>query len=151
MHVLELDGWIIRYDRRKTEQAYSVANQGAQTCGCLYCRNYVAVRDAVYGLSFRALLIQLGIDPHKEAEVSEAGESDPDTHLYVGFYHFVGIVDRDPGDRMASVPADEHGRYAWQIFFTPARALIPAAFDDSPVVQLEFQVELPWAINERPA
>ena len=149
MDILDLDGWVIRYDRRFTEQAYSLANLGAHACRCAYCRNYVTLRDAAYGSAFGALLAQLGIDPHKEAELSEAGQAESGGHLYTGFYHFAGIIDQDPGDRMTRVQSGDDESAMWQIFFTPDRALVAASFGNSPIVQLEFQVELPWVVAER--
>lgn len=150
MELLKLDGWTIQYDRRATEQAYALAKQGAHMCSCAYCRNYVAVRDAAYGATVSALLVQLGIDPHKESEVSEAGEGESGRHLYIGFYHFTGRIGRDPGDRMTHVPGSDSLGLTWQIFFTSGRSLVPESFGNSPVVQLEFQVELPWVLNDLP-
>lgn len=144
---LESDGWSLAFDAEATRAAYAVSNRGAHVCRCAYCRNFVAVRDRAYPRSFVALLSRLGVDPHKEAEVTELGQTHSGRHLYSGFYHFVGEVIRDPGDRMSIVGA-ESADSTWQVFFTTRRSLALQSFGDRPLVELEFTVELPWILPE---
>lgn len=144
---IDYDGWTLATDADATRAAYAASGRGAHVCRCAYCRNFVAVRDEAYPRSFVALLSRLGIDPHKEAEVSEFGQTDCGRRLYSGFYHFVGEVIGGPGDRMSVIEA-ETANAPWQVFFANRRSLAFDSFGDQPLVQLEFTVELPWVLPE---
>ena len=57
----------IRYDRDATAAVYRPLEHGfAETCECIFRKNFAAQRNLISPDSFRALLDQLGIDPNKE-------------------------------------------------------------------------------------
>jgi len=119
------------------------------TARSVHCRNFVAVRDSEYPQSFTKLLARLGISD-KEAEISELGPGDdPNTRLYGGWYHFVGQIERNPGVEIA-FPATAAGKSAWHVDFCVSQDLALKAFDQQPLVQLNFRASLAWVLAEPP-
>ena len=136
--------WTYTVDRAATVRAYAQAERGgAQTCGCVACRNFIAARAQIFPAAFVALLDELGIDPGKDAEVYHNGRVAPGRHAYAGWYHFVGTLDHT-GD---FPPVDLGGGFATFL----CRALAPplASLKDASLVQLEFQAKsVPWLLDE---
>lgn len=76
--LMHLGKWEFTCNRQATIQAYARAQAGGTaTCSCVWCRNFVLVRDGVYPDAFLALLESLGIDPKKDGEVYHNGEIEP--------------------------------------------------------------------------
>ncbi len=147
MEQLCLDGWILEFDAERTRAAYAESTNGAHSCTCSYCRNYVAVRDSQYSTDLMNLLDKLGIPLHKEAEVYEIGPGfSPGLRLYGGWYHFVGRI-VNPG---AQVKLASPGGTVWSVSFAARHDLAPESFRGLPLVQLDFTVELPWVLEEAP-
>jgi hypothetical protein len=144
----ERDGWVIDHNRSWTKRAYDLARGKRRQCNCAYCRNYRVVREDARPRVLTEILFTFGIDPDMEAEVSEHGPATSGNRVYSGWYSFAGQVRRDAGDRMLVLPPDAPGTVQWQVFFTPGRSLAFDTFGDEPLVQLEFQVELPWVPGE---
>ena len=145
MQALAIGRWRLEHDPVATRAVYEASSRGAHDCSCAYCRNFIAVRDHVYPPSFLELLSQLGIDPHKEAEICDyAAESGG--RLTGGWYHFIGRVLEDPGDQYAF---DHDGRQ-WSMFFSSERGLAFPEFGDRPLVQLDWTVIVPWVLDEVP-
>jgi hypothetical protein len=137
---LELPGWRIAYDARATIATYARISYGdAETCPCDGCWNWVRIRAAVMPPELVALLENLGIPPDREAEVSHFGSPEPGKHFYAGWYHFVGAVEY--GEQEAS-PFVEFGSF--RVFPHSSPVLLRDAFRGMPVVQLEFEAEVPW-------
>lgn len=147
---LALDGWRVEYDPQSTRRAYDSAREARDLCECTYCRNYRSCRDTAQPIRLKAMLIQLGIDPAMEAEVSELGPAESGRRLYAGWYTFVGALRQDPGDRMLVIGPDEAGTAEWLVFFTDGGSLAFETFGDARLGQLQFQVELPWVLDEPP-
>jgi hypothetical protein len=81
------------------------------------------------------------VDPRCEAEVYSRGRDESGLYRYGGWFHFVGELETEI-DKIESV--GDH------FLFWLARhvALVPAAFGDSPIVQLEFMAGVPWVLDE---
>ena len=133
--------WSVLVDRTATTRAYARCSGSVSTCDCAPCRNFVAARDKAFPAPVLSLLAELGIDWHCEAEVYSQGRNDDGLHQYGGWFHFVGKLEAeiDNVDRVG-----EH----FQLWFTRHTSVVPAAFGDSPVVQLEFVTDVPWVIDE---
>ena len=144
------EGWVIEHDRAATSRAYDLARGTRHVCDCLYCRNYRVARESARPEGLTEILVSFGIQPAMETEVAELGPVTSGNRLYSGWYSFVGEVRCDPGDRMLVVPADASTTVEWRIFFTAGRALAFDTFGNVRLVQLEFQVVLPWVLSERP-
>jgi hypothetical protein len=140
--------WRYTVDVATTTAAYAHAPYGdAQRCGCSTCRNFVAVRDVVLPEDFQDFLVSLGVDPAKEGEVYHLGQSAPGSHVYGGWYHFVGSLEA-VGDFAPVQFGDDFNCYMCR----RSAPCLPA-LDGQPLVQVEFHAEnVPWIIeDEEPA
>jgi hypothetical protein len=136
-------GWHLAYDADATARAYASARPvGPEACGCADCLNFIAARDASYPADLKQLAATVGVAPLTESEIYVMGVSqrfNPTTRLYGGWFHFVGSILKDPGG-----PAD-------QVYFLAQRHLLPASFGSAPVVQAEFNLQVPWVLAGLPA
>jgi len=140
MELLELPGWRIEYDRPTTAAAHArTPATGPETCGCDPCRNWAATRIRVLPEEFRSLLDRLGIPLDREAEVYHNCRLDSSLHSYGAWYHFVGRV--LSGERECS-PNVAFGPFS--VYFHSKPVLLPEAFAEMPIVQLEVAAEVPW-------
>jgi hypothetical protein len=144
MSKIEIQNWILECDIEATRQAYMQIPLGdPETCGCLYCRNFIAVRHLAYPKAALSLYEQLGITANREAEVYECGPSEDSLHLYGGWHHFIGRIIYGPG---TAPEIAEH----FSISFSGSRACAEQVFDDHPLVQVEFFTRIPWILAEKP-
>jgi hypothetical protein len=136
--------WKYGADRDATILAYSKAGLGgADTCTCIYCRNFQIVRTQAFPSEFLKLLNELGIDPYKDAEVYHNARLSPGKHFYAGWYHFVGTLE-ETGD----FPTVDFGG-GFSAWMRHASAPRSPSLEGVPVVQLEFAAEaVPWHLDE---
>jgi hypothetical protein len=145
MMQLQVGDQMLRYDRARTETAYSTMETGyAERCGCAYCRNFAAQRSVAYPLEFREMLKQLGIDHTKEGEVFECS-SDGCLWRYDGWFYLSGEL-VEPGERMTDAGS------GLQFYFADASRLPSPALDfGNCVLAVEFTgVKVPWIISKQP-
>jgi hypothetical protein len=90
---------------------------------------------------YRLVKSNLGVDPRCPAEVYSQGRDQNGLHQYGGWFHLVGELEAEI-DNIESV--GEH----FVLWLTRHVTLVPAAFENSSVVQLEFVAGVPWVINE---
>ena len=94
------------------------------------------------------LLVMLGIDPAKPAELCHYGTSGNPMPTQ-GWFHFVGHLDegadawRQLGESSYTLDAEPFPEIE-SIGFSSRLALVPEAFADQPLVQLEFEATIPW-------
>ena len=146
MKRIQLTNWIIDIDPEKTKEYYDSITV-EEGCDCIYCRNYIKGCETLSSevLEFYKML---GIDPKKEGEFMEF-EMDLDNHLYMGFYHLVGSIVKRPSDEMKKwddlniIEVDKV-----KFMFNDDLNLVPKKFP-VPVIQLEFEVMLPWLSEEK--
>jgi hypothetical protein len=138
----QIEQWKISADRPATQTAYG--QSVGFRCDCSGCRNFYAVRRIGFPLELLTLLDQLGIDPNKVGEAYEQGlvrEGPPRLVQYGGWYHFVGAIEEDGGN-----PVQLNGD--WSVWFNRQIASPEAAFRWEPLVQLEFEAQIHWIIDE---
>jgi hypothetical protein len=125
-------------------RAYRQAERGgADTCDCIWCRNFRKARATIFPPEFLALLEQLGIDPNKEAEAYHCAQLPPGRHDYGGWCHFVGTIEQTEDARPVQLAA---GFTAWM---SAAYAPRLPSLEGLPVVQLVFSSEtVPWLLEE---
>jgi hypothetical protein len=148
--------WQIDYNADATRACYAQVAQGSQvTWSCGDCRNFAAALEQAFPPAARDVLDQLGIDYSKAAEVYTTGRGDSGLHQYGGWFHFVGHIAAG-ADAWRQVEKDgesfagELERLVdhFELGFTSRIALLSEAFAGKPVVQLEFQTQVPWLIAE---
>lgn len=141
---VELGSWVIRVDVAATREAYRKVPM--ISCSCSYCRNYLA-GCALLPRGFQQFLMELGAVPEKASEVYELMEQNDGTHVYAGFYHFVGYIAGGDGlevwteSKLCSHDPNEPD-HDFTIRFTNQVDLVPVGFPE-PVVQLEFSGSMP--------
>jgi len=146
MQKLYFSDWIINIDVQKTAAYYNSISEEAG-CKCSYCRNYIKACE-YFPDDVLNFFSSLGIDPKKEGEFMEY-EAASNMHLYQGFYHIVGSIITGQSrviERWATLSLIKIGNF--EFAFNDNLDLVSENFP-KPVIQLEFEVTLPWLLNER--
>jgi hypothetical protein len=144
MEEVQFGPWRLLVDGEATRRAYAGRIGSPESCGCVECRNFAANRNLAYPAAALDLFARLGIDPQVESEIYYQGPVEGGRHSYGGWFHFIGRIE---DDSFAIQPVGER----FSLFFTnKAVGLVPAAFGDGPVVQLEFYAEVPWVLTDEP-
>ncbi len=146
MKIRTYNGWILEIDVEKTNKFYKT---DIEVCDCLYCCNYAeAVKSA--DASVTSFFAELGIIPEKPAEVSEFAMENAELHHYIGFYHIVGKVLKGNTCTMSDWQ-DHHTCQLGPFEFCLAQEAeqVQANFPE-PILQLNFEVFLPWVLEEYP-
>lgn len=144
MKTVCLQDWVLKIDVEKTKEYYDSITV-EEGCDCDYCKNYIK-NCKTFSQEVLDFYTMLGIDPQKEGEFMEF-ETDTDEHLYMGFYHLVGEIIKKPSkkkwDDLNIIRVDN-----MKFTFTDELDLVPEDFP-KPVIQLEFEVVLPWLLEEK--
>jgi hypothetical protein len=142
MERAELAGWLVSVDAERTRATYaSIAKGGWEACGCTYCRNFGAVVLKSFPSAVLAFFRQAGIDPLKDAEVYEFGESSPRVRSYGGEYYFWGRIEKDAPGELQSKPK-------FQVTFSSPSALVQPEFRADGAICFLFSADLPWVLEE---
>jgi hypothetical protein len=136
-------GWTFLCDPGATRTAYASIQQcQPESCGCAYCRNWIAARAAVYPEPIRGFLTGVGVDEPCEAEVIQHVVRESGLHLCEGWLHFVGRIEEGP----------EHGTTVdvanASVGFEARSDLAHDALRGSELVQMTIQAEVPWLLDE---
>jgi len=153
MITIPFKDWTLKVDREATVAAYAaVTNGSAGDCDCADCKNYSASRDNIFPLFVKSLLAQLGIDCNKESEVWKIDRDVDGLHLYNGFFHFKGSFE----GKDCAIPME--GGNGFTFSMTPIDNQMSIGFwmsnslsyfeNKEDVVQVEFEVKLPWVIDK---
>jgi hypothetical protein len=149
MDHFEIGPCLINYDRDATMDCYSRIAQGdSDICDCIYCRNFVLARDSVFPDEFLGLLIKLGIDYRKDAEVYQFCQMENGLHLYGGLFYFVGQMRSKPDSE--SDPHITLGPDSKRISFwiVNGRSLAQEEFGQQDLSEITFDVQVPWVLAE---
>jgi hypothetical protein len=68
---------------------------GPEACGCSHCRNFAAARCQIYPAEVLSLFEELGTDFSKESEVYQMDRLESGLHLFDGWFHCVGRIERE--------------------------------------------------------
>lgn len=152
---LRIGRWILRVDAEATRAAMASPLQpdGAEGCGCAYCRNYVSQRHHLYPPAMVRLFDELGVDLRRDAEVVEYARSADGLHEYGIWYHLVGQIE---AGAEAWVPTGAHSSHletedvggGFSIGFSHRSDMMPPSFAGLPVVQLDISFRIPWVLEE---
>jgi len=153
--ILRVGRWRVRADVQRTRKAHAnLARGGAAECGCSGCRNFEALRSQWLEGPVGRVLESLGIEPAYEVEVFHSARLASGLHLYGGWYHFVGSIEsgdeawvRDGDSDSVRVARFEPLSATLRIGLHTDIDLPRPTFDDLPLVQLDFEAELPWVID----
>jgi hypothetical protein len=145
-HSSRIGRWTVRFDPDLTAKLYLQTSPSA--CDCIDCVNFRAAGDQAFSPPFLFLLRQLGVDRSKPAELCHCGTSGQEMPTH-GWFHFVGQLD-DGAD------AWQHsGANTWHLDPEPFPGIksigltsrinqAPEPFEGHPLLQLEFETNVPW-------
>jgi hypothetical protein len=102
------------------------ARGGCETCGCLYCRNFVEARDVVYSEALREQLTRLGVDWRKEDEAPEGGLPRSGLRVHIAAFSVMG--------RVVEIADDEEEDGV-------------AVASDGARLSLRVKLEVPWVLD----
>lgn len=129
--ILVLNSWHVRFDAQLNRRLYKqIATAAPEDCGCTGCIRFTEFRDSFYPAEFRELLVTLGIDYCKEAEVTTYIE--PGKPPMSGWYNFVGEIELGENEL-------HYIRKDFRIQISSERALVQRVFDSYPILMLEWQ------------
>ena len=135
MTTVSFGGWTVEADREATSRAQSLAGpSGAVSCGCLYCRNFLAAGTAIFPPGLLRFLDEIGVPKVRETRVSELGPS-PAGRLYISLFHFVGNI----------LVSGERGN-GFEV--RPAIYPLPQCFPKGQVLEMSLTLEIPWVLSE---
>jgi hypothetical protein len=164
MTSVDVSGWTVEADPVATRQAHDSMAVGApESCGCSTCRNFVAGRSRAYPEAAASLFDGLGIRSDRESQLGGAIELGDGFFLYHGFFHFVGVLVDGPAALVDVRALPDKGAFTkgtvarlefkelqppFRLALHTKRDLADAAFGALPLVQLEFETQLPWLLDE---
>ena len=149
---IQFRDWTFEVDKQTTERAYkAVESSAAQECGCVYCQNFLLQQETIYPLEVIQFFESVGIDYHKESDASEYGELDKGLRIYISNFHFAGRIKTGESSALA-LPAG-----GYQLKLTPISERVKIGFwpnnelsyfpSETPLVQIELEVQLPWLLD----
>ena len=154
INIVKYKEWTFEVDRELTEQTYrGISGSGADTCGCIYCLNYVTYRDNVFPKEILDLFFRLGIDYRKEAEITTYNKLPVNLYKTGGWFHFKGHV-LEGNDYRVPSPSGGNNLDFTPIFENFAIGFSAASdltfFEDiTGLVQVEFITDIPWVIDKK--
>ncbi len=82
--------WELIVDKQATYNAYAnVQHGGSHSCSCEDCKEYIKRIDSIFPDNVKKLLSKLGIDYHKDAEVTHIISDNNENYCH-GWFHFIG-------------------------------------------------------------
>jgi hypothetical protein len=138
--------WVLEVDLNKTKEFYS---KDIELCHCLYCENYMEACKHI-DPSIMEVFTVSGINPSKPSHLSEFGEMEDGLRLYIGSYHIVGklvegeyCTDSEWNDTNTTKIENFTFGFKKELMFVHDELL-------RPILQLDFEARIPWALNEKP-
>ncbi|WP_062105521.1 hypothetical protein [Bacillus niameyensis] len=146
MNQINLFDWVLEVDMKKTKEYY---DKDIDLCDCLYCENFKESTKR-FDPRIMEMFFSLGINPSKPSPLSEFGEIKDGLHLYVGSYPIVGHLVE--GKYCSNSVWNEANTVGIENFTFGFGKEISLVHDDlpKPVLQLEFEVLIPWIFTEKP-
>ncbi|RAS88252.1 hypothetical protein A3863_14200 [Priestia endophytica] len=139
---IQINRYILEIDIEKTKNQYL---NDWDLCGCLYCLNFYQVMESLPEVEFQ-FFNRLGVNPSKCNHVSHFEPGENGLHLYIGCYHIVGII--SPECITEAIGTDEviEVSNTLKISFSNDLEFVLDRFTN-PVLQLDFEIEVPWVIQ----
>ncbi len=155
METLNIQHWIVKYDKSATRLAYSQIDMGdPEVCRCEYCLNFAAARDEVYPIEVMKVLEEIGIDYRKESEVFFCNKEDDGKLCYIGELCFVGRVENtneahEPFEGKADLLTfeDEAQIFVW--YFSNRATPRQSVFENKPIAIFYFGARVPWVLQTK--
>lgn len=140
---IKINNWILEIDVEETKKQYL---KKWDLCDCLYCLNFYEAMKSRSEIELQ-LFYQLGINPSQCNHLSHFDPQENGLHFYIGCYHLVGKVSlQTPLEIINSDDAIQISNNL-HICFSENSEFVPGGFA-RPVLQLNFEIEVPWVLAE---
>ena len=144
MRAFDLDGTGLRVDVEATRELHAALSRGAaEACGCADCENYLLQRAELLDAGLRSFLGELGIEAERESDLCVLEAAEDDGWTYVLRYHCVGEPSAGGTGKRLALPAD------LAVEVRPGSCLAPLRPDRGELLELEFELRLPWQLPRR--
>jgi hypothetical protein len=141
LSTIQFGPWTIRGDKTATECCYQkMEGDSAERCTCDPCKNFDLVQKYAFPTEVLTLLHELGINCQKPFELSHYSRVPSGLHLYGGWFYFLGSIERGPTRSVERITP------TFEIQLSQVEKA-RAPFEESPCVQLDFYMEVPWRSN----
>lgn len=143
--------YVVDVDVEKTREIYASLTPVTSRCKCEYCANYQKVAPTMPAqvLDF---FDHLGVDLTKITESVAYNRTHNGGVTYGGWLHVCGKIVKGKEDNEHTItlrPKEAHGvTDAFKVWFSEECIMVEKAFD-SPVIQIDFQTDLPWVLDSK--
>ncbi|MCF6795732.1 hypothetical protein [Priestia megaterium] len=142
---IKINDWILEIDVEETKKQYL---KKWALCDCLYCLNFYEAMKSRSEIELQ-FFNRLGINPSQCNHLSHFDPQENGLYFYIGCYHMVGKVsNKTPLEIINSDGAIEISNNL-HIGFSNDLEFVPGGFT-RPVLQLDFEIEVPWVLVEKP-
>lgn len=137
--------WLLEVDVDKTREFY---NKGIEGCDCLYCNNF-AEACKYLDPSVSNVFNKLGIHPAVPGHLSDYPALEDGKRVYMGSYHLAGRVLEGEWCTISTWNDTNTVQIKnFTVGFSKDLELVPKDFPH-PILQLEFEAEIPWVLDEK--
>lgn len=143
---IRIANWLLEVDVEKTREFF---NEGTEVCNCLYCNNFVEACKQL-DTSVASIFNRIGINPAIPGHLSDYPTMDDGIRKYIGNYHIVGRLLE--GELCSTSNWNDTNTVQIKNFtlrLSKDLEFVPKGFPN-PVLQLEFDANIPWVLDEKP-
>jgi len=91
--ILDVGPWSLFCDPAQIREEYSQFESGsAEECNCIDCQRFIDLREKAHPVEAVGILDRLGIDYHKESDLSYSGPIMPNGHEFTGSFEIFASV-----------------------------------------------------------
>ncbi|MED4798133.1 hypothetical protein P9683_24890 [Priestia megaterium] len=142
---IKINDWILEIDVEETKKQYL---KKWDWCDCLYCRNCYEDMKSRSEIEIQ-FFNRLGINPSQCNHLSHFDPQENGLYFYIGCYHMVGKVSNKTPLEIINSDGPIEISNNLHIGFSKDLEFVPGGFT-RPVLQLDFEIEVPWVIVEKP-
>ncbi len=149
MHKVKFRDWEFEVDSELTRKTYAKEISGfSEGCACKFCENYRRQKDSIFPEEIITLFDNLGIDYRKESEVYQTHKLENGLQNYGGWFHFAGAF-------ISGKECKSEGSNTFEMTLINENFSVSFSKDKSlsffekniPLVQVEFEANIPWIIE----
>ncbi|MED3854183.1 hypothetical protein P4607_22685 [Priestia megaterium] len=142
---IKINDWILEIDVEETKKQDL---KKWDLCDCLYCLNFYEAMKSRSEIELQ-FFNRLGINPSQCNHLSHFDPQENGLYFYIGCYHMVGKVSNKTPLEIINSDGPIEISNNLHIGFSNDLEFVPGGFT-RPVLQLDFEIEVPWVLVEKP-